>query len=67
MNGFEQSGIDPHDAVPGRVLKFLLRTSMPELRTRILRRIEQAYNQVLSKGKPWKNGTSPPPLCCPRV
>jgi hypothetical protein len=62
MNGFEQSGIDPHDTVPGRVLKFLLRTNMPELRTRIMRRIEQAYGQVLSKGKPSKNGNYPPGL-----
>ncbi|EDO00298.1 hypothetical protein SS1G_14168 [Sclerotinia sclerotiorum 1980 UF-70] len=49
--GFEQGTIDPHDTVPGRVLKFLLRTNQPALRPKIQQKIEEAFSQVLSKGK----------------
>ncbi|PQE02872.1 cytochrome P450 protein [Rutstroemia sp. NJR-2017a BBW] len=49
--GFEHGSIDPHDSVPGRVLKFLLRTNIPELRPKIQQKIEQAFDISLSQGK----------------
>ncbi|KAF7954697.1 hypothetical protein EAE96_005816 [Botrytis aclada] len=56
--GFETGEIDPHDTIPGRVLKFLLRTNQPALRPRIQEKIEEAFNKVLSKGKAVNNWTS---------
>ncbi|RAL59086.1 hypothetical protein DID88_003566 [Monilinia fructigena] len=56
--GFEQGSIDPHDTVPGRVLKFLLRTNQPALRPKIQKKIEEAFFQVLSKGKAVNDWTS---------
>ncbi|KAG4025961.1 hypothetical protein MFRU_047g00250 [Monilinia fructicola] len=56
--GFEQGVIDPHDTVPGRVLKFLLRTNQPALRPKIQKKIEEAFSQVLSKGKAVNDWTS---------
>lgn len=62
MNGFEQGDIDPHDTVPRRVLKFLLRSNMPGLRTRIMKRINEAFDQSLSKGKLSKDSKCPVPV-----
>ncbi|TEY64666.1 hypothetical protein BOTCAL_0144g00020 [Botryotinia calthae] len=56
--GFETGEIDPHDTVPGRVLKFLLRTNQPALRPKIQKKIEEAFNKVLSKGKAVNEWTS---------
>ncbi|CAD6584120.1 MAG: hypothetical protein ASARMPRED_001602 [Alectoria sarmentosa] len=41
--GFEMGAIDPHDAVPIRVLKTLLRANIPELRSRIQEAIEGTF------------------------
>ncbi|KAF7913258.1 hypothetical protein BELL_0464g00040 [Botrytis elliptica] len=56
--GFETGEIDPHDTIPGRVLKFLLRTNQPALRPRIQEKIEEAFSKVLSKGKAVNDWTS---------
>lgn len=51
MYGLEQGFIDPHDTVPRRTLKSLLRKNMPQLVPKIQARIEQALAQELeSKG-----------------
>ncbi|PQE23111.1 cytochrome P450 protein [Rutstroemia sp. NJR-2017a WRK4] len=48
--GFELgSKLDPNDKVPRRVLKTLLRTSIPRLRPKIQRKIEQGFDRTLSK------------------
>ena len=35
MYGFDKSGVDRHDSVPGHTLKTLLRMNMPKLQARI--------------------------------
>ena len=40
--------IDPHDAVPIRVLKTLLRANIPELRSRIQEAIEGTFETCMS-------------------
>ena len=56
MYGFEQTGVDPHDTVPGRTLKSLLRTHLPELQPRIQARLEQAFAHEL-EGRETTDGT----------
>ncbi len=56
MYGFEQTGIEHHDIVPGRTLKSLLRTHLPELQPRIQARIEQAFAEEL-EAKELTDGT----------
>ena len=51
MYGFDQSGVDPHDNVPGRTLKTLLRMYMPKLQARIQGSIEQVLKEELRGGK----------------
>ena len=46
--GFKMGNIDPHDAVPIRVLKTLLRANIPELRSRIQEAIEGSFEMSLS-------------------
>ena len=48
MYGFDQNGIDPHDNVPSRTLKYLLRTHLPQLQSRIQARVEQGLTEGLS-------------------
>lgn len=45
--GFEMGTIDPHDAVPIRVLKTLLRMNLPELRPRVQEAIEGAFETCI--------------------
>ena len=47
MYGFDQSGVDPHDSVPGRTLKTLLRMNMPKLQARIQGSIGQVLKDDL--------------------
>jgi hypothetical protein len=63
--GFELgSKLDPNDKVPRRVLKTLLRTSIPQLRPTIQRRIEQGFDQTLSKATALDDGKFSNPLGC---
>ena len=55
--GFEMGSIDPHDAVPIRVLKTLLRANIPELRSRIQEAIEGSFKMSLSHSDSSFNGT----------
>ncbi len=48
--------IDPHDAVPIRVLKTLLRANIPELRSRIQEAIEGSFEMSLSHSDSSLNG-----------
>lgn len=41
--------IDPHDAVPIRVLKTLLRANIPGLRSRLQEAIEGAFETCMSR------------------
>lgn len=54
--GFEMGRIDPHDAVPIRVLKTLLRASIPEIRPSVNEAIEAALGTNLSHSKPSFDG-----------
>ncbi|KAL9122062.1 MAG: hypothetical protein Q9187_001387, partial [Circinaria calcarea] len=50
--------IDPHDTIPGRTLKFLLRTHLNQLRPRIQTSIEQGFAEKLEPQSPiggWKS------------
>lgn len=55
--GFEMGPIDPHDAVPIRVLKTLLRTNLPYLRSRIQEAIEGTFETCLNRSDESSNGT----------
>ncbi|KAL8993146.1 MAG: hypothetical protein Q9169_006567 [Polycauliona sp. 2 TL-2023] len=57
--GFEMGPIDPHDAVPIRALKTLLRSNIPQLRPRIQEAIEQAFDTCMHDGKAASNGWKP--------
>lgn len=46
--GFEMGVIDPHDAVPIRVLKTLLRANIPELRSRVQEAIEGTFETCMN-------------------
>ena len=56
FNGFETGPIDPHDSVPIRVLKTLLRIDIPQLRPKVQERIEETFDSCMSHGKPLLNG-----------
>ena len=56
--GFEMGPIDPHDAIPIRVLKSLLRSNIPELRPRLQEAIEGAFEKCLSHSILSTNGKS---------
>ena len=58
FSGFEMGPIDPHDAVPIRVLKTLLRTNIPELRARIQDAIEGTFETCIDHSDSSSNGTS---------
>ena len=54
--GFEMGPIDPHDAVPIRVLKTLLRLNIPSLRPRVQEAIDQAFETCMHDGKSASDG-----------
>ncbi|KAL8627850.1 hypothetical protein Q9189_006445 [Teloschistes chrysophthalmus] len=58
--GFEMGSIDPHDAVPIRVLKTLLRGSLPELRAGIQEAIETSFKSCMSHSDSSLDGISEP-------
>lgn len=43
--------IDPHDAVPIRVLKTLLRASLPNIRSRVQEAIEGSFKTCMNHGE----------------
>ena len=47
LAGLELGPIDPHDAVPIRVLKTLLRANIPELRSRIQEAVETTFQRCI--------------------
>ncbi|MCJ1424276.1 hypothetical protein MMC29_002163, partial [Sticta canariensis] len=56
FNGFETGPVDPHDSVPIRVLKTLLRMDIPQLRPKLQERIEETFDSCISHGKPILDG-----------
>lgn len=48
--------IDPHDTVPIRVLKTLLRKDLPQLRPSFQEAIEEAFDSCMGHGKSSLNG-----------
>ena len=48
--------IDPHDAVPIRVLKTLLRSNIPNLRPQIQDAVEQAFETCMNDGRSASDG-----------
>jgi hypothetical protein len=50
MFGFEHNDVDPHNTVPARTLKVLLRLQLPTLRPLIEARIEEGFHSELKKG-----------------
>lgn len=57
FNGFEMGPIDPHDAVPIRVLKTLLRIDLPQLRPRFQEAIDETFDSCMGHGKSSLNGS----------
>ncbi|KAL8835942.1 MAG: hypothetical protein Q9176_006626 [Flavoplaca citrina] len=57
--GFDMGPIDPHDAVPIRVLKTLLRLNIPSLRPRVQEAIDQAFETCMHDGKLASDGWKP--------
>ncbi|KAI4224915.1 MAG: hypothetical protein L6R36_004315 [Xanthoria steineri] len=57
--GFEMGPIDPHDAVPIRVLKTLLRSNIPSLRPQIQDAVEQAFETCMNDGRSASDGWKP--------
>ena len=50
MHGFEHNDIDPHDAIPIRSLKVLLRSNLSHVQPRIQQRIEQVFGDEFVTG-----------------
>ncbi|KAL8639240.1 MAG: hypothetical protein Q9226_008894, partial [Calogaya cf. arnoldii] len=57
--GFEMGPIDPHDAVPIRVLKTLLRSNIPNLRPGVQEAIDQAFETCMNDGRSASDGWKP--------
>lgn len=43
MYGFEHNDVDPHNAIPARTLKVLLRTNLENLLPAFTRRIKEVF------------------------
>lgn len=52
--------IDPHDAVPIRVLKTLLRASLPHIRSRVQEAIERSFETCMNHGELSSGGITQP-------
>ena len=50
MWGFKHDETDPHDSVPIRTVKVLLRMHIPLLRPSIKHKIHEGFNRVLANG-----------------
>jgi hypothetical protein len=51
MWGFKHDQTDPHDTVPIRTVKVLLRMHIPILRPIISRKVHEGFERVLTKGR----------------
>ncbi|KAL1961857.1 hypothetical protein VTN77DRAFT_981 [Rasamsonia byssochlamydoides] len=49
MFGFEHNDIDPHNSIPSRVLKVLLRMSLPKLQSRLQAPIQKVLSEELGR------------------
>ncbi|KAF2242509.1 cytochrome P450 [Trematosphaeria pertusa] len=58
MYGFEHNNIDPHDNVPIRAVKVLLRMHIPVLRPLIRRKIREGFETAVANGHRVKNWSS---------
>lgn len=56
MFGFEHSDVDPHNTVPARTLKVLLRKNLPKLRPIINKRVIEGFDTEIRKGNEATNG-----------
>ena len=56
MYGFQHNDVDPHNRIPIRSLKVLLRSNLPALQPKIQRRIEEEFSEQLEKA-PCEDGT----------
>ncbi|KAF2464155.1 cytochrome P450 [Lindgomyces ingoldianus] len=56
MFGFEHNDIDPHNAIPGRTIKVLLRIHLPAIRPMIEKRINEGFNYMLGSSSPDSDG-----------
>lgn len=56
MFGFEPNHIDPHHAVPGRTIKVLLRTNLPNLRPNIKSRVTEGFAAKLDQASSTVDG-----------
>ena len=63
MYGFEHNDVDPHDVIPIRTLKVLLRTNLPNLQPRIQRRIEEVFEDQLNSSKAVKGSSQAKARC----
>ena len=54
--GFEMGPIDPHDAVPVRALKTLLKANIPELRSGIQEAIQESFATCMNYTEHSSNG-----------
>lgn len=60
MYGFEHNNIDPHDNVPIRAVKVLLRMHIPVLRPLIRRKIREGFETAVANGHRVKSNWADP-------
>ncbi|KAH6669837.1 cytochrome P450 [Halenospora varia] len=58
MYGFEHNDVDPHNAIPVRTLKVLLRTNIPQLMPKLRPKIERAFQVEFDRGNQASKGVS---------
>jgi len=51
MYGFEHNDVDPHNAIPVRTLKVLLRMNIADLQPSLQPKIEKAFQHELGVGR----------------
>ena len=59
MYGFEHNDVDPHNAIPARTLKVLLRTNLERLLPAFARRIREVFAKEVDC-KPFADGSEYP-------
>ena len=59
MYGFEHNDVDPHNAIPARTLKVLLRTNLENLLPAFTRRIKEVFTKEVDS-KPSADGSKSP-------
>lgn len=55
MYGFEHNDVDPHNAIPARTLKVLLRTNLENILPAFTRRIKEVFAKEVDR-KPSADG-----------